>query len=88
MKNSESKNTTLLLTLSSTFEYYDFVIYGLMSSYLGQLFFPNDDLLLGQLQAFALFSLGYIVRPFGGIILAMLGDLTNRKKIATMIRMF
>ena len=81
MSNIKSKNITWLLTLSSIFEYYDFIIYGLMSNYLGQLFFPNDDLILAQLQTFALFSLGYIVRPFGGIILATLGDLTNRKKI-------
>lgn len=81
MKNIKPKNITFLLTLSSIFEYYDFVIYGLMSSYLGQLFFPQENLLLGQLQAFSLFSIGYLIRPFGGIILAMFGDSHNLKKI-------
>lgn len=81
MENSKPKNITLLLTFSSIFEYYDFIIYGLMSSYLGQLFFPQENLLLGQLQAFSLFAIGYAIRPFGGIILAMFGDSHNLKKI-------
>lgn len=81
MENNKSKNVTLLLTLSSMFEYYDFIIYGLMSSYLGQLFFPQENLFLGQLQAFSLFAIGYIIRPFGGIILALFGDSHNLKKV-------
>ena len=81
MKKTNSKNTTLLLTLSSLFEYYDFVIYGLMSGYLGVLFFPNANPMISQLQAFSLFALGYIVRPLGGMFLAILGDSTDRKKI-------
>jgi len=80
MQNSKV-NQTFLLSLSTVFEYYDFVVYALMATYLGPLFFPNESLLVSQLQAFATFSLGYLVRPLGGIILGALGDLTNRKRI-------
>ncbi len=80
MQNNKT-NQTLLLSLSAAFEYYDFVIYALMVNYLGPLFFPSKDLLVSQMQAFAAFSLGYIVRPLGGIILGSLGDLTNKAKI-------
>jgi MFS family permease len=76
-----SSNPTFLLMLSAAFEYYDFVIYGLMSTYLGPLFFPNNDILVSQLQAFAVFALGYIARPVGGVILGALGDLTSRKSV-------
>ncbi len=79
--NKPNKNLTLLLTLGTAFEYYDFIIYGLMSSYLGALFFPSDDLLVGQLKAFSVFALGYIARPLGGMIFGMLGDLGSRKTI-------
>jgi MFS family permease len=75
------RKITLLLTLGSIFEYYDFIIYGLMSGYLGPLFFPNENLLLSQLQAFSFFALGYIVRPLGGLIFSIMGDLTNRNKM-------
>lgn len=81
MTIDKTNKIACLLAMSSTFEYYDFVIYGLMSSYLGQLFFPNEDLFIGQLQAFSLFALGYVVRPFGGVILAYFGDFKSQKKI-------
>ncbi len=81
MENIKSKRTTLLLTLGGVFEYYDFVIYGLMSGYLGPLFFPDESLFLSQLKAFSFFALGYLVRPIGGLIFSALGDATNRKKI-------
>lgn len=81
MQTTEKKNVTLLLSLSSIFEYYDFIIYGLMSSYLGKIFFPQEEVLLGQIHAFILFSIGYFIRPFGGIILAMFGDTKSVKNI-------
>jgi MFS family permease len=73
------KNTSLLFTLSSVFEYYDFIIYGFMSTYLGVIFFPNQDELVSQLQAFSVFALGYVARPLGGIIFGLLGDFKGRK---------
>ena len=75
------KNPTFLLTLSVAFEYYDFVIYALMSGYLGALFFPNSDPFIAKLQAFAVFTLGYIIRPLGGVLLGAFGDLTNRREV-------
>ena len=39
MQNNKS-GQTFLLSLSTAFEYYDFVIYALMANYLGPLFFP------------------------------------------------
>lgn len=81
MNSIDSKNSTVLLSLSAGLEYYDFVIYALMASYLGPLFFPNDSEIISQLQAFSIFALGYIVRPLGGMIFGILGDLNNRKNI-------
>ncbi len=77
----QTTNTTYLFTLSAAFEYYDFIIYVLMASYLGLLFFPSDDLLVGQVKAFSVFALVYVVRPLGGLILGMLGDVRGRKAI-------
>ena len=80
MKNKNNLNT-LLLTLGAAFEYYDFIIYGLMAAYLGPLFFPHDNIMVSQLQAFALFALSYIIRPIGGMVWGILADLRDRKKI-------
>lgn len=81
MASAKTKRSTLFLTLGSIFEYYDFMIYGLMSGYLGPLFFPSESAWISQLQAFSFFALGYIVRPLGGLVFAILGDTTNRKRI-------
>jgi MFS family permease len=77
----QQKNPTFILSLAAAFEYYDFIIYGLMSSYLGILFFPSDDLLSAQLKAFSVFAIGYIARPIGGFIIGILGDLKGRRSV-------
>ncbi len=81
MNDVKSRRSTILLTLSAAFEYYDFVIYALMAGYLGALFFPGDDPLVSQIQVFSVFALGYVIRPLGGMVLGVIGDLTNRKTI-------
>lgn len=75
------KNSTLLYSLGAALEYYDFIIYGLMANYLSLLFFPSTNQTATQLGTFALFALGYVVRPFGAIIFGSLGDLFNRRKV-------
>ena len=81
MNDVKSRQSTVLLTLSAAFEYYDFVVYALMAGYLGALFFPGSNPLVAQIQVFSVFALGYVIRPLGGMIIGMLGDLTNRKTV-------
>ena len=81
MNDVKSRQSTVLLTLSAAFEYYDFVVYALMAGYLGALFFPGNNPLVAQIQVFSVFALGYVIRPLGGMIIGMLGDLTNRKTV-------
>lgn len=80
MIKGDSKKT-LLLSIAGIFEYYDFIIYALMAKYLGQNFFPNDNILVSQLEAFGVMAFAYIARPFGGIVLGYLGDRFNRKNV-------
>lgn len=72
---------TLLASVGAGLEYYDFVIYGLLASYIGKVFFPADNHVVALLEAFSIFALGYLVRPIGGIILGNLGDKIGRKPI-------
>ena len=75
-----NKNSRFLYFLSSAFEYYDFIIYGLMSSYIAILFFPNDSQILGQLKAISIFAIGYIARPLGAIFWGVFGDVKGKRK--------
>ncbi|MEK6734538.1 MAG: MFS transporter, partial [Pseudomonadota bacterium] len=76
-----TKKITYLLTLSSAFEYYDFIIYGLMANYISILFFSVDNPFISQIGAYSIFTLGYLVRPLGGVILGIIGDFGSRRKV-------
>ena len=67
---------TFLSSLGVGLEYYDFVIYGLLSAYLAPLFFKEDK---GLLKVFLIFALGYFARPLGGVIFGVIGDRLGRK---------
>jgi MFS family permease len=53
----------------------------------GKLFFPNSDPLMGVLQAFAIYTVGFIARPIGAFIFGHYGDRIGRKAalIATLL---
>jgi MFS transporter, MHS family, proline/betaine transporter len=76
---------TLLASLGSALEYYDFVLYALLASYLSQHFFPTHDPLAGLIETMLIFAVGYLVRPLGGVIFGHLGDTLGRKQTFTFI---
>ena len=67
--------------VGSTIEWYDYFLYGTMSSIVfGKLFFPSSDPVTSQLLALASFALAFLIRPIGGIVFAHVGDRVGRKK--------
>ncbi|MBY0378509.1 MAG: MFS transporter [Gammaproteobacteria bacterium] len=68
-----------LTALGGTLEFYDFTIYALFAPYISQHFFYNTDPLIGVMNTFAVFALGYLARPLGGIVFGHLGDKWGRK---------
>jgi len=73
------KRVAFLTSIGAGLEYYDFVVYGMMASYLSALFFPESDQTLSLLKTFGVFAIGYIARPIGGAFFGMLGDFLGRK---------
>jgi len=61
-------------------EWYDFTVYGFFAVIIGNLFFPSSDSTVSLIAAFAVFAVGYLMRPFGGIIFGHIGDRYGRKK--------
>ncbi|QCI13215.1 MHS family MFS transporter [Pseudomonas putida] len=68
--------------IGTTIEFYDFYIYAFAAALvLGQLFFPSDNPMLSTMAAFGSFAVGFIARPFAGMVFGHLGDRLGRKKM-------
>ncbi|MDB6002939.1 MAG: transporter, partial [Rhizobacter sp.] len=77
--------------IGNALEWYDFFLYGTAAALVfGKLFFPaGTDPLVGTLGAFAGFAIGFLARPFGGLVFSHIGDRYGRKGalVATLIIM-
>jgi MFS family permease len=68
--------------IGSALEWYDFFLYGTAAALVfGEAFFPEFDPLVGILLSFASFGVGFVARPFGGLVFGYLGDRHGRKPV-------
>src|SRR5499433_2274741 len=77
-------------TIGTAIEWYDFFLYSIVTGLVfAKLFFPNSDPLVGTLEAFAIYAVGFIARPIGAAIFGHYGDRIGRKAtlIATLMLM-
>jgi MFS family permease len=75
-------------TVGTTIEWYDFLLYGTVTGLVfGKLFFPKSDPIVGVLEAFGVFFIGFVGRPIGAAIFGHWGDRIGRKAtlIATLL---
>jgi MFS family permease len=78
----EQKRNLALASLGSMLEFYEFMVFGFFTAVIGKLFFPPDlPDAVKTFQAFALYSLGFLLRPVAGAITGHLGDKFGRKKL-------
>lgn len=66
-------------SVGTMIEWYDFYIFGMMSTTISTQFFPKNDPTAALLSTLAVFALGFVVRPFGALVFGRLGDLIGRK---------
>ena len=82
--NSASKAKLIAAGLiGNVLEWYDFAIYGYFAAAIGRHFFPSEDPVAQLLSAFAVFALGYLVRPIGGALIGHIGDTYGRRTALT-----
>jgi MFS transporter, MHS family, shikimate and dehydroshikimate transport protein len=66
--------------IGALLEWYDFFIFGTASALaFGPVFFPSENPLNGIMGAFAIFGVGFLARPLGGIVFGHIGDRIGRK---------
>src|ERR1700732_2689814 len=94
LPDSDRTNQGMLLraviasTVGTSIEWYDFFLYSTVTGLVfAKAFFPNSDPLVGTLQAFLIYAVGFVARPVGAAIFGHYGDRIGRKAalIATLL---
>jgi metabolite-proton symporter len=84
------RRAVIASTIGTTIEWYDFFLYSIVTGLIfAKLFFPHSDPLVGTLEAFGIYAVGFIARPIGAAIFGHFGDRIGRKAtlIATLMLM-
>src|SRR5690606_23011373 len=79
---AQSKGIGKIIAASSVgtlIEWYDFYIFGSLSTIIAQKFFPDINPTAALLSTLATFAAGFIVRPFGALFFGRIGDIIGRK---------
>src|SRR5207253_7770004 len=84
------RRAVIASTVGTTIEWYDFFLYSTVTGLVfAKLYFPESDPLVGTLQAFGIYAVGFVARPVGAAIFGHYGDRIGRKAtlIATLLLM-
>src|SRR5712671_7721405 len=84
---TESKpNSIRMIAMASligtTIEWYDFFLYNTAAALVfNKLFFPTFDPFVGTLLAFSTYTVGFVARPVGAIVIGHYGDKVGRRSM-------
>jgi MFS transporter, MHS family, alpha-ketoglutarate permease len=70
----------LAAAVGNIVEWFDFTIYATFAVYFSPLFFPSADPTASLLSTFAVFAVGFFVRPLGGWLIGAYADRQGRRK--------
>ncbi len=70
--------------VGNVLEWYDFALYGVLAPFIAAHFFPAADTLAALINSYAVFALGFLARPLGGIIFGHIGDRFGRRQMLTL----
>lgn len=66
-------------------EWYDFAVYGYVTTALAANFFPSGDKTASLLATLATFAVAFVMRPVGAMLFGSLGDRLGRRTILAMV---
>ncbi|HEV8416818.1 MAG TPA: MFS transporter [Bryobacteraceae bacterium] len=70
----------LASTIGTAIEWYDFLLYSTVTGLVfARLYFPRADPFVGTIEAFGVYTVGFIARPIGAVIFGHYGDRLGRK---------
>jgi len=79
LENVSQKKVILAGTVGNAVEWFDWTIYATFAVFFAKQFFPSTDPTASLLATFAIFAVGFFMRPLGGIVLGIFSDRYGRK---------
>lgn len=77
-----TRRIVIAASIGTIIEWFDFGLYGAASALIfAPLFFTSQSPVVGVLASFAVFAVGFFVRPLGGILAGQFGDRYGRKPV-------
>jgi len=72
--------------IGNVLEWYDFIVFGLLTVVISRLFFPANSQCASLLLTTATFGVGFFMRPVGGLLLGIYADRKGRKAVSHAMR--
>src|SRR5467141_1369758 len=79
LTTQELRRVVIAAAVGNVIEWYDFYIFGSLAAILSVQFFSKTDPVAAFLSTVAIFSVGFLIRPFGAFLFGRVGDLIGRK---------
>ncbi|SAL01682.1 major facilitator transporter [Caballeronia calidae] len=81
MVANSSRRTLIAASIGNVGEQYDFAVFGFTMPVIASEFFPQGDPVAALLSTFAIFAVGFLARPLGGLIFGYLLDKLGRVRV-------
>lgn len=83
------RKSLFAMSIGNTLEWYDWTVYTVASVYIAAALFESGDPLSALLQTLAVFAIGFLARPLGGVVFGRMADRQGRRAvlITTMLLM-
>jgi hypothetical protein len=75
----DNRKLLFLVSLGSILEYYDFAIFIYLAPVIGHALIPVKNEIVNLILSYAIFAIGALFRPLGGMVFAHIGDTRGRK---------
>ena len=76
---STRKRALIAGAIGNFMEWFDYAVYAFLASVIGTLFFPSEVPFASTLATFAVFAVGFFMRPLGGFVFGHFGDRYGRR---------
>jgi MHS family proline/betaine transporter-like MFS transporter len=73
------RNIIAACSIGNFLEWYDYALYGYLTSILARVFFPTSEQSSALFNTLLIFAIGFVTRPIGSLLFGAIGDRSGRK---------